>query len=152
MEGTDVETVAGLCGVLAGAVGASVETAAVGVSVETAAVGAAAVAAVVVVPELSTPPTTTPMISRTANPIQLASCTLGGSDRKRRHQPGPRPRLVSLTGALLPDPLTRSEPHMREVDHLRTSLALPHELASGAALRNRARAFLGCAVVGTLGV
>jgi hypothetical protein len=131
IEGTDVETVAGLCGVLAGVVG---------VSVETAAVGAAAVTAVVVVPELSTPPTTTPMISRMANPIQLASCTLVGSDRKRRHQPGPR--LVSPTGALLPDPLTRSEPHMREVDHLRTSLALPHELASGAALRNRARCVL----------
>lgn len=131
-EGTDVETVAvavregleaGPCGVLAGAVG---------VSVATAAVGAAAVTVVVVVPELSTPPTTPLMISRTANPIQLASCTLGESDRKRRHQP--RPRLVSLTGALLPDPLTRSGYDMREVDHLRTRLALPHELASGAGL------------------
>jgi hypothetical protein len=77
-----------------------------GVSVAAAAVDAAAVTAVVVVPELSTPPTTAPMIRRTANPIQLASCTLGESDRKRRHQPGPR--LVSLTGALLPDPPTGS--------------------------------------------
>lgn len=75
---------------------AAVVEAAVGVRVGTCRAGVGAVSAVDVVPELSSPPTTEPTITRTASPIQAVTWILVGSDRNLRHQPGPR--LVSLTG------------------------------------------------------
>jgi len=63
--------------------------------------GADVRSAVVVLPVPSPPPAIPATMMKTrASPVQLATCAPRGSDRKRRHQPGPC--LPLLTGVPVP--------------------------------------------------